>query len=263
MPRGLAKTVLRLDDLGVLSQVVAALQSARLGMDSGSASIEDVVGGVSAAKQPTINLLESWRAHYASLGAAQFAQALEIAIATAQAERRDQPTVEVVWTGPAVEGSHVRQTRQVIQDMINGANSELLLVGYWVAGQRDGEGIIADVISLVADAAERGVDVTVVLDRGERDGGQDNREIFLALWPSGTPVPTMLSWEIPEHEKYLKLHAKVLVVDRVDALVTSANLTMHALDKNIEMGVRVSGPSARDIAKHFSLLEQRGVLSAN
>ena len=72
--------------------------------------------------------------------------------------------------------------------------------------------------------------------------------------------PELLTWEVPEAEKHLKLHAKVLVADRRDALVTSANLTMHALDRNMEMGVRVTGAAGRRIADHFELLRQRGVV---
>jgi phosphatidylserine/phosphatidylglycerophosphate/cardiolipin synthase-like enzyme len=58
----------------------------------------------------------------------------------------------------------------------------------------------------------------------------------------------------------LKLHAKVLVADRGDALVTSANLTSYAMDRNMEMGARIIGQPAADIARHFDLLEAYGVL---
>lgn len=48
-----------------------------------------------------------------------------------------------------------------------------------------------------------------------------------------------------------KLHAKVIVADGRDALVTSANLTYHGYEANIEIGVRVSGEPARLVEKHF------------
>jgi phosphatidylserine/phosphatidylglycerophosphate/cardiolipin synthase-like enzyme len=58
----------------------------------------------------------------------------------------------------------------------------------------------------------------------------------------------------------LKLHAKVLVADRRDALITSANLTSYALGRNMEMGVRIVGLPAFDIARHFDLLSSGGIL---
>jgi len=48
-----------------------------------------------------------------------------------------------------------------------------------------------------------------------------------------------------------KLHAKVIVADARDALVTSANLTYHGYEANIELGVRISGDPARLVDAHF------------
>ena len=42
--------------------------------------------------------------------------------------------------------------------------------------------------------------------------------------------------------------------------MTSANLTMHAMDLNMEMGVRVLGAPAASIADHFDLLIAKGTL---
>jgi len=38
-----------------------------------------------------------------------------------------------------------------------------------------------------------------------------------------------------------------LIADRSDALVTSANLTYHGFQGNLEMGLRVKGPPAAEI----------------
>ena len=69
-----------------------------------------------------------------------------------------------------------------------------------------------------------------------------------------------MTWRAPGDNEYLKLHAKVIVADHRDALVTSANLTMYAMDLNMEMGVRVLGAPAASIADHFDLLIAKGTL---
>ena len=57
------------------------------------------------------------------------------------------------------------------------------------------------------------------------------------------------------------LHAKALVVDDELALVTSANLTEAALDRNIEMGVLVRDRAfAGAVAAHFRSLIERQLL---
>lgn len=47
------------------------------------------------------------------------------------------------------------------------------------------------------------------------------------------------------------LHAKVLVADACDALVTSANLTYHGLEANVEVGVRIVGGAAAQLEAVF------------
>jgi phosphatidylserine/phosphatidylglycerophosphate/cardiolipin synthase-like enzyme len=100
----------------------------------------------------------------------------------------------------------------------------------------------------------------VVLDRAIKPGGESNHKLFHALWPRDVPLPLLYTWNPEVSDKYLKLHAKIIVADHNDALVTSANLTMHALDLNMEMGVRVKSSPASSIAEHFVLLIDHGVL---
>ena len=58
-----------------------------------------------------------------------------------------------------------------------------------------------------------------------------------------------------------KLHAKAVIVDSRDILLTSANMTNAAYDKNIELGLLCrGGTTARRVQKHFDALVARGVL---
>jgi phosphatidylserine/phosphatidylglycerophosphate/cardiolipin synthase-like enzyme len=50
--------------------------------------------------------------------------------------------------------------------------------------------------------------------------------------------------------RWPKLHAKVIVGDARDALATSANLTYHEYEANIEIGIRVSGEPVRLVEQH-------------
>jgi len=56
------------------------------------------------------------------------------------------------------------------------------------------------------------------------------------------------------------MHAKCLLVDGTDLLITSANFTFHGLQGNVEIGVRLSGPPAAEARKIFSYLIERGVV---
>jgi phosphatidylserine/phosphatidylglycerophosphate/cardiolipin synthase-like enzyme len=147
-----------------------------------------------------------------------------------------------------------------VRELLRRARVEVLVVGYWIAARDDGEGIIEEVITSLAEAVMRGTGVRVIVDERVRPDGRDNRSILVSAWPHSIALPRILTWHLPRGNQHLKLHAKVLVADRRDALVTSANLTSYAMDLNMEMGVRIVGHPAGDIAKHFDLLEAAGIL---
>jgi phosphatidylserine/phosphatidylglycerophosphate/cardiolipin synthase-like enzyme len=252
--------VRQLINAGAFAEVIQAVDSDVLTAQSGSSSIAKVAAGRSAVQSALTSLIAAWSGEFSALGNAVFAlqlAAMKDAVVNAESEATQ---TEVVWTGPKVEGSYLRATRQVVQDIISAAESELLVVGYWLAGKEDYEGIVNDIVELMASAVERGVKVAMVLDEGEKGYGKNNRDTLIALWPKDIPHPKLLTWKIPPDDKHLKLHAKVLVADRHDVLVTSANLTMYALDRNMEMGIRVKGQTSEQIAQHFELLEHREVL---
>src|SRR5262249_29206937 len=83
-------------------------------------------------------------------------------------------------------------------------------------------------------------------------------------WPDGYPPPEIffdprsLS---ADRATRSSLHAKCVVVDRRTALVTSANFTKAAQERNIETGVVVRSPRfATRLADHFESLVTAGQL---
>lgn len=256
----LAQAVRQLMNAGAFAEVLAGVEIGVLSAQSGTATIAKLAAGRGAVQSALSNVIATWASEFSELTNSAFAlqlAALKEAVLLTEGEATQ---TEVVWTGPKVEGSYLRATRQVVQDIISAAQSELLVVGYWLAGKEDYEGIINDIIELMAHAVARGVKVAMVLDEGEKGYGKNNRDTLIALWPKGVALPKLLTWKIPADDKHLKLHAKVLVADRHDALVTSANLTMYALDRNMEMGVRVQGQPSERIAEHFDLLRHKEIL---
>lgn len=264
LAKRLAELTLRLEAMQSLESLAVALDRGELRRDSGPVVVSDIAAGRAGVSDQIRKLLTLWQAQPEGLDGHELALMLRGAAAGARAQKAKTAETEVVWTGPDVTGTYLRATRQVVQDIIHHAQSDLLVVGYWVAGRDDGEGIINDIVDMIAQAVQRGVAVTMVLDQKAREQGWDegktNRDILASMWPTHVPMPDLLTWQIPDNEKHLKLHAKVLVADHQDALVTSANLTMHALDKNMEMGVRVVGTPADQIVRHFDLLRQRDEL---
>ena len=259
-PARLAEIALALSDAGGLNDVCIALENGRLLIDS-TAPVRSSVAGGSSTIEAHLRVLQSlWSSQASALSAFSLAIALRASVAAAGLCRRRQPVTQVVWTGPKVEGSFLRSTREVVRGLLRGACRDLLVIGYWISARDAGEGIIEEVIASLGEAVNRGVSVKVIVDERERIDGRDNQQVLLDAWPTGVPLPRLFTWRLPADDRYLKLHAKVLVADGEDALVTSANLTFYAMDRNMEMGVRVIGDPAGSIADHFYRLIETGVL---
>lgn len=187
---------------------------------------------------------------------------LALALATADrlriVERSQAPEIDVTWTGPDAAGPLMRPTFDVIREMIGEmrAGGEALIVGYSLTAADDSP--MTEVLSLLSEASRRSGQITFVLHRDEEER---NLEQLTNAWDVFAVKPLVYTWDPPGDAPYTKLHAKALVIDRLQVLVTSANLTYHGLKKNLELGLRVRGPQAMSIALRFDHLIAEGVLS--
>lgn len=166
--------------------------------------------------------------------------------------------VDVVWSGPLVEGATARNTSDVILEMVRFATApgEILVVGYSLTSTVGS--VMHHVVDAFLEASARGVTLTFVL-HAEGEGSANKHELMKG-WDVLERKPRILTWRPRAAHAFTKMHAKALVVNRIDALVTSANLTFHGLESNLELGIRVRGDAASAIASRFDRLAATGAL---
>ncbi len=217
--------------------------------------------GISALRgvgsQTARRCAEAFDALDCTVAAHDAALALRVALGLREAERLERPEIEIVWTGPEAKGPLVRSTAVVIEEMLKGVRDggEILIVGYSLtAGQHSG---MTKIIDLLGEASRKRAIVTFILHHDEE---AQNRANLLKAWDPQAVKPRLLTWDPPADFPYTKLHAKAVVIDRLEALVTSANLTAHGIHANLELGLRVRGPQAQAIALRFDHLIASGVL---
>ena len=239
---------------GAVQTVAAALQSGQVDLDSSSVGIVRLRG---VDHRNAELFARAFAALDDSFDAIAVALALNTAYGVTVRDSERAPQVEVVWTGPDAGGPLVRPTAAVLGDMLRNtrAGGEILLVGYSLTAA-DGSAMM-EIIELLGEASRNQAQISVVLHKDEE---AKNRANLLAVWNVFAVKPTIYTWEPKAAGPYSKMHAKVLVVDRVDVLVTSANFTYHGLHQNIEVGLRVRGPQAAAIAQRFDHLVAERVL---
>jgi len=168
------------------------------------------------------------------------------------------PLTEIIWTGPTHSRVPARRIDQVLYDLVSRAQRRILLVTF--SANR-----VAHLCAHLTQAANRGVDLTLIFESAAESEGQLTMDAIAAF--KGVPAAgrRLYYWPLAQRERNQsgrpgKLHAKCAVVDDV-ALVGSANLTDDAFNRNMELGLLVrDAATVGGIVGHFDDLIRADVL---
>ncbi|PYE52976.1 DISARM system phospholipase D-like protein DrmC [Deinococcus yavapaiensis] len=181
---------------------------------------------------------------------AELASALRAAAATASAARR-ATDVSLAWTGPTTTFLSVRHTERVLVELVDAARERVFVASY----------VAYDVPSVVAaldGACARGVNVSILLETSAAKGGSLSVDSIEKM-RAAVPRATLYEWN--PTRRVGAVHAKAVVVDGAACLVTSANLTTAALERNMELGVTIRGGRVPEqLDRHFRALVDTCVL---
>jgi len=180
-------------------------------------------------------------------------------IGKAQCLLIDDGAPEVIWSGPSTEIIPVRRIDQILYDLIGNARQHILLVTFAAAK-------IGPLSESLLAATERGVAIDLVLETEIDSEGQLSFDAKSAFPVNLVGRARIFCWPISKRErnewgKPGKLHAKCAVIDEA-AIISSANLTGDAFNRNMELGILFRGGGVpRKIMEHFTSLIASGTLS--
>ena len=160
--------------------------------------------------------------------------AIDTALAVMQSAKRDSETVDLSWTGPIQFSVEGRTTPSVIKEMILNAKDHIIITSYSITDDAE------NFIRLLENVIDK-VEIIFVI---HNDGKNKNFKILSDLWKK-EKKPKIYSRTPGPLDAYFKIHAKMLVVDNYDLLITSANMTWHGMSNNFEIGLRVRGSTAK------------------
>ena len=174
--------------------------------------------------------------------------------------------VEVVVSGPDATGS-ARDTGVVMRQLFAKAHRRVVAVGFAVHQGKSVFNTLAERLdndeafdaTLCIDVRRHHGDTTIDRDILRRFASEFVRD----EWP-GSRLPRVYYDPrslTPTGRVASSMHAKCVIIDGKEALVTSANFTEAAQERNIELGLLVdSQPVAQQIEKHFMSLIRHGIL---
>ena len=161
---------------------------------------------------------------------------------------KSEESVDLVWTGPSSELVATRKTEQALLQVIQAARSKLFLTSF-VAYE------VGTIVDALNTAMEDGVVLSMLLESDTAHGGGMSFDV-IGKMQNVLPSAIIYFWaDKPEAFIGGKVHAKVAVADEWISFVTSANLTNHAMEKNMEAGVLIKGGALPSkIHRHFEAL---------
>ena len=193
-------------------------------------ALADVVG-TATAKAVVERLVDAWRA--TSVGSDELALMLLAASHAFENVSKHQST-ELVWTGPTTPFVSARRTEQALLQVIGGVKQALFITSF-VAYD------VSTIVKALNDASARGVSISMLLESSQDHGGSMSFDVIGKI---RTLVPNAKLYAWRERAAQFadgRVHAKVAVADGDVCFITSANLTGHAMEQNMEAGVLLTG----------------------
>lgn len=172
---------------------------------------------------------------------------------------RKSASYELVWTGPCPKGSVFRRMDQALFDVINEVQEELILVTfvtYKVPELNEG----------LEKAISRSVRVSLIIETETAQDTMPGQTLPRSFGGFVAKHASFFHWPLENRPKDSKnrngsLHVKCAVGDKRSLLLSSANLTGHAFNLNMEMGVLIRNEVlAAKARRHFKYLINDGTI---
>lgn len=162
---------------------------------------------------------------------------------------------ELVWTGPTTPFVSTRRTEQALLQVINSAEQSLFITSF-VAYD------VSTIVKALNAANDRGVVISMLLELAQGQGGSITFDV-IGKMRTLVPAAQLYAWcDKADPFAEGRVHAKVAVADCRMCFITSANLTGHAMEKNMEAGVLISGGRiAKLLGDHLRSLVDTKIVS--
>lgn len=157
-------------------------------------------------------------------------------------ETGDADKVSLVVTAPPLFSINARTTMNVMQSLIGNAERNILITGYSLSSY------FLELVDTIIQKSQRGVFVKFFVNNLDK---QPEFEKVLRYKGRFLKVYNYRQ----EDDKMSALHAKVISMDQKQTLITSANLSYHGQQGNIELGTLIESKQiAKQIEDFFTKL---------
>lgn len=146
---------------------------------------------------------------------------ISMLISVIKSEKKEK--IDLTITAPITSGIKVRQNQTIVKELLSSAEKSILITGYSMSEY------FAELLDLIIQKSQRGILCQIYLNQAEKQMYLDKLMRYKGRFLN---VYDYQNYE----DKMAALHAKVICVDGYKSLISSANLSYHGLEGNIELG---------------------------
>ncbi|MDM9383351.1 DISARM system phospholipase D-like protein DrmC [Chlorogloeopsis sp. ULAP01] len=186
------------------------------------------------------------------------AYTLRLLAAERSASQQIRDRIELVWTGPEITGSQSRDTSVVVRELFNHAKKSVLISSFAIDKGEKARKLFQVLAERMDANPELYVQMFLNIQRPHHSEVPESvllREFAHTfrhdIW-AGERLPEVYydsrSLAVDVKQKS-SLHAKCIIVDEESVLVTSANFTEAAHERNIEAGVLLTDSTIAQVLR--------------
>ena len=146
---------------------------------------------------------------------------ISMLISVIKSEKKEK--IDLTITAPITSGIKVRQNQTIVKELLSSAEKSILITGYSMSEY------FAELLDLIIQKSQRGILCQIYLNQAEKHIYLDKLMRYKGRFLN------VYDYQNSE-DKMAALHAKVICVDGYKSLISSANLSYHGLEGNIELG---------------------------
>ncbi len=177
---------------------------------------------------------------YPALSQKQAEEIYQLVVSAADSQNVQEASL--VATVPPSFSVKAKSTKNTVEGLLRGAERSILITGYSLSGY------FTDLIDVLIEKSQKGIYVKFFVNNIDAQKSFDKLCRYSGRF--------LHIYDFPgKNDSMAALHAKVISVDQKKTLITSANLSFHGQEGNIEIGTLVESQKfARQVDEIFTHL---------
>ena len=180
-------------------------------------------------------------------------------------EQEKLVSTSLVWTSPIFFHEDADKTKQVITDLFLKAKTSITIVGYAMTSDK----YVQEIFEILQQNVNiNKINIKFIWEQAEKQKIHGKKqpsvkEIIRKNWDKKITFPKIYTYEVGRNSS---LHAKALIIDSKEILITSANMTGRGMtwqgkSQNLEMGLRHTGKAAKECEELIQALINEHVIT--